>query len=684
MHQNLAFNKTEIAGEEDIEIKENAYLPGVVRSIFPNGVYVDIFEGISGFIDSSNPDLAKDWHKINPSYCKDGRVDFSKLLSIGDSVMIKVVNCDDLENMLLKLVYAPDTMEERKIYKHTEMAKYQDEYAKESAIIGHYRRIDKALLIDDEEDTVDDLRNSLERLGIEVDFAENLEDAIKLIRNVKEKKYKAAFVDLFLDDEKGVDACNRLSQEDPGLKFVIISYQPQQYIDRLLKEKENECIDIGILGGFEKCLGSSKIQVYLDELARFDFKDKKSEQYEEEELEKGWVFHSEKDLAKVIEGILIEAKSITSINAAAVFALNPIDLSMIEKYVIPRQYFEEEPCEGKYYFKYSPIENVTVEKDTEYINGFRVLISNRHFKHLLPFTRYKLKYFCGIPLSLGEGDEDDKYGVFFFRDEDKQFSREEINNFKLFASKIELILRKYRLENLMVKNHYILNLGILDASLIHEIKNALNYKSTKIRDLLEAIENKKMNYLNENYEDLRKLGKSFRTSQDVVDFYSEGLKGRSSRKGNLDEVISNIHNSIGSSLLNWNVSIERIIEEGTPDIIKVPITEIAQIIINLIINAVEQMNEYNTPENSRKIKIITKYKREDSLPVKIEVKDYGPGIRRKHINRIFQMGFSTKKEGTGMGLYIISSLIRLLGGEISVESMRFFETSFLIELPYRK
>jgi two-component system NtrC family sensor kinase len=66
------------------------------------------------------------------------------------------------------------------------------------------------------------------------------------------------------------------------------------------------------------------------------------------------------------------------------------------------------------------------------------------------------------------------------------------------------------------------------------------------------------------------------------------------------------------------------------------------------------------------------------------VADTGSGISSEHLDRIFDPFFTTKSvgKGTGLGLSICYSIVKRLGGSISVQSEKGQGTEFTIVLPY--
>ena len=100
---------------------------------------------------------------------------------------------------------------------------------------------------------------------------------------------------------------------------------------------------------------------------------------------------------------------------------------------------------------------------------------------------------------------------------------------------------------------------------------------------------------------------------------------------------------------------------------------ISQVLINLIKNAF-QANAENT---KAKVKIIAGMG-ENNRP-KICVVDNGPGISPEIIDEIFVPFFTTRENGSGIGLSISRQIMRLHGGSLKVKSAPGEETVFCLE-----
>ena len=106
-------------------------------------------------------------------------------------------------------------------------------------------------------------------------------------------------------------------------------------------------------------------------------------------------------------------------------------------------------------------------------------------------------------------------------------------------------------------------------------------------------------------------------------------------------------------------------------------TELQQVIVNLIVNAVQSMPDGGT--------LCLATKNEDYEGVKglsIIVEDTGGGMSKQVLNKIFDPFFTTKqREGTGLGLSISQTIIKRYNGLISATSKIGQGTTFMVWIP---
>ena len=123
--------------------------------------------------------------------------------------------------------------------------------------------------------------------------------------------------------------------------------------------------------------------------------------------------------------------------------------------------------------------------------------------------------------------------------------------------------------------------------------------------------------------------------------------------------------------------------------VKVDVSQLEQVIINLVVNARDAMGAGGTLRiNTYNKSIMSSLRIGHDLIAKgeyvvVEVADNGSGIAQQHLEHIFEPFFSTKEvgSGTGLGLSTVFGIVKQTGGYIQVESVIDRGTTFRIYLP---
>jgi CheY-like chemotaxis protein len=123
--------------------------------------------------------------------------------------------------------------------------------------------------------------------------------------------------------------------------------------------------------------------------------------------------------------------------------------------------------------------------------------------------------------------------------------------------------------------------------------------------------------------------------------------------------------------------IERDYASNLPSLV-IPRNRVTQVLMNVLVNATHAISEVERPMHRVSISA-----RSDDEFVAIAISDTGVGIPPKSLERIFDPFFTTKRKemGTGLGLSISRSIVRRLGGELSVESVYGEGATFICLLP---
>jgi signal transduction histidine kinase len=116
--------------------------------------------------------------------------------------------------------------------------------------------------------------------------------------------------------------------------------------------------------------------------------------------------------------------------------------------------------------------------------------------------------------------------------------------------------------------------------------------------------------------------------------------------------------------------------DGVPSVMATRV-QLQQVILNLIMNAVEAMSAVTGRE--RCLTIASSLDSPASLTISVE--DTGTGIDPAHLDRIFDPFFTTKSHGMGLGLSICRTIIEAHGGALRVTPASPFGTVFYLTLP---
>ena len=165
------------------------------------------------------------------------------------------------------------------------------------------------------------------------------------------------------------------------------------------------------------------------------------------------------------------------------------------------------------------------------------------------------------------------------------------------------------------------------------------------------------------------------------------------RKGTQVTTVIEINECIESSIsiaqrsLEQNINIDFIPSDnfktkGDPG-------QLQNVFLNMLINASHAMPDGGTLTIETKETIIRKGKAEDlgltqGKFITISFKDTGTGISKDNLEKVFNPFFTTKSEGTGMGLSASYGIVRSHKGVIDVKSKEGLGTTFTIFLPFEE
>jgi len=215
-------------------------------------------------------------------------------------------------------------------------------------------------------------------------------------------------------------------------------------------------------------------------------------------------------------------------------------------------------------------------------------------------------------------------------------------------------------------------LGVLSASLAHELRNAMVALSTMTDLLIEQHEN------NELAQTVRReLDRANTLAVRMLKYArpnSQAKKPISTRV-----VLDRALQLANSRFKEAGASVTRSLQ-ADPDIISADETHLEQMFLNLLINAADAIDDQG------EVSLSTDIIDGDSVgrSVRITVRDTGVGIEPDALPNLFEPFFTTKRHGTGLGLYLAHRIVDEHSGTIEVASSPGQGTCVQVILPVHK
>jgi signal transduction histidine kinase len=144
----------------------------------------------------------------------------------------------------------------------------------------------------------------------------------------------------------------------------------------------------------------------------------------------------------------------------------------------------------------------------------------------------------------------------------------------------------------------------------------------------------------------------------------------------VNDLVVDILAAIHGELKKHRISVESELSQELPRV-RADRIQIQQVILNLIMNAVEAMGEVEN--RARVLRISSEMSEREQ--VLITVRDTGTGIDPEHMPRIFDAFFTTKSSGMGIGLSICRSIVEAHGGRLWAEPGGSYGSVFYLVLP---
>ena len=225
------------------------------------------------------------------------------------------------------------------------------------------------------------------------------------------------------------------------------------------------------------------------------------------------------------------------------------------------------------------------------------------------------------------------------------------------------------LENDLELSRRLAAIGRLTAGVGHEVKNPINaivVHLELLRNKLGDSDHRAMRHLEVIESEIQRLD---RVVQTLVDF-SRPVELQL-REQDLRRVVSGVLMLASAELETRNVHVESNLPDH-PVLAKVDADLLKQALLNVVLNGAQAMAE------GGKLKVGLA---EDGRMALLSVHDQGSGIPVEIRDKIFDLYFTTKKDGSGIGLAMTYRIVELHNGSIELESDAVHGTTFILRFP---
>jgi signal transduction histidine kinase len=217
-------------------------------------------------------------------------------------------------------------------------------------------------------------------------------------------------------------------------------------------------------------------------------------------------------------------------------------------------------------------------------------------------------------------------------------------------------------------------MGELAASISHELNQPIAASILNAHLALESLER--------NPPDLTQVRKwttqiveMGTLASEIIDHLRSLYKKEPPKRGPLrvNEVIGEMVELLRGQATRHAVSVRTDLASDLPNVIADRV-QVQQVLMNLMLNAIEAMSDTGGVLTVRSLP------REDGQ-IEISVSDTGPGLPAGNADRIFDAFFTTKPQGSGMGLAISKSIVESHGGRIWANGTGGLGATFHFTLP---
>jgi len=245
-----------------------------------------------------------------------------------------------------------------------------------------------------------------------------------------------------------------------------------------------------------------------------------------------------------------------------------------------------------------------------------------------------------------------------------------------FAYVLHLIRKNRRLEQSRLAALRRAEVALLAQGLAHEIRNPLNAMSMNLQMLEEELQALPASGGGDHLELLASTRSEIQRLDRLVNNFLAYARPRQPRfeARDLNDVLNEVAKFLQADFQQNQVALRLDLEPLLPTV-EIDETQFKQALMNLLMNARQVLKAGGL--------VTLRSKASPSGEILVEVQDDGPGVPADARERIFEVFYSNRGGGTGLGLPIARQIVDRHGGRIELESSEGHGATFRIRLPRR-
>ena len=244
---------------------------------------------------------------------------------------------------------------------------------------------------------------------------------------------------------------------------------------------------------------------------------------------------------------------------------------------------------------------------------------------------------------------------------EKEFSSRVSTHLELKRLRDKLEEELKEKDRLMLQQNKMATMGEMIDNIAHQWRQPLSVISTISSNLIFQKETGMQSESKTEVESLQDIVVNVEhLSQTITDF-RDFFRPKDKIEFDIHSVVEKTLSLVSKNIISKNITINNLCEniklEGYDN-------ELIQVLINIINNAIEILE-------NKDIKLVNISSYVDEIYINISVKDTGGGIDNSIIDKVFDQNFTTKEDGTGIGLYMSKMIVKdHFNGTITVQNSK--------------